>query len=101
MSTTTDWHLRIRRDTSTQWNYKNPILLLDEVGLETDTRKFKIGNGVTPWALLPYGTVSGPNSTLVFISTDAENAMYYGADGGLYVKEEKSNAVARYNLAKL
>lgn len=100
MANTDPWYVRLRRDTANQWALKNPILLLDEVGLETDTRKFKIGNGITPWQLLPYGTVSGPTGLLVFISQDLENRLAYGSDGGLHVPELKIDLLAKYILAK-
>lgn len=32
----------------------NPVLLVGEVGYETDTGKTKRGNGIAPWTLLPY-----------------------------------------------
>lgn len=97
---TDPWHIRLRRDSAQQWALKNPILLLDEVGLETDTRKFKIGNGITPWSNLPYGNVTGPTGLLVFISEDLENRLFYGSDGGLYVPEVKIDLLAHYILAK-
>ena len=34
-----------RRDTSINWTTVNPVLLSGEIGIETDTYKFKIGNG--------------------------------------------------------
>jgi len=34
-----------RRDTSANWTTVNPVLLPGEIGVETDTYKFKIGNG--------------------------------------------------------
>jgi len=34
-----------RRDTSINWTTVNPVLLPGEIGVETDTYKFKIGNG--------------------------------------------------------
>jgi hypothetical protein len=37
--------IQIRRDITTNWTTNNPILLPGEIGLETDTLKFKIGNG--------------------------------------------------------
>jgi len=37
--------IQIRRDVTTNWTTNNPILLPGEIGLETDTLKFKIGNG--------------------------------------------------------
>jgi len=42
------------RDTATEWANLNPILMLNMIGLETDTAKIKIGDGVTAWNALPY-----------------------------------------------
>ncbi len=37
--------IQLRRDTAANWVSNNPILLSGELGIETDTLKFKIGNG--------------------------------------------------------
>jgi hypothetical protein len=46
--------LRLRRDTAANWTAANPVLLNGEVGLETDTRRFKVGNGTLAWSGLSY-----------------------------------------------
>lgn len=46
--------LRLRRDTAANWTASNPVLLNGEVGIETDTRNFKVGNGVSAWSALSY-----------------------------------------------
>ena len=43
-----------RKDTAANWTAANPILLSGEIGYETDTKKFKIGNGSTAWNSLAY-----------------------------------------------
>ena len=43
-----------RKDTAAGWTAANPILLLGEIGYETDTKKFKIGDGTTNWNSLSY-----------------------------------------------
>lgn len=43
-----------RRDTAADWTSENPILLSGEIGYETDTGKFKIGDGSTRWDSLDY-----------------------------------------------
>lgn len=43
-----------RRDTAANWTTTNPTLASGEVGFETDTLKFKIGNGSLNWASLAY-----------------------------------------------
>ena len=37
--------IQFRRDSASNWVSNNPILLPGEIGIETDTLKFKIGNG--------------------------------------------------------
>lgn len=43
-----------RRATAEQWLLADPVLAEGEIGLETDTSSFKIGNGVDTWSLLDY-----------------------------------------------
>ena len=48
----------LRRDTASNWVLNNPILLSGEIGIESDTNKFKIGNGsrwnsITSYAFKP------------------------------------------------
>jgi len=44
----------LRRDTSTNWETNNPILSLGEPGVETDTLRVKLGDGVSNWQTLDY-----------------------------------------------
>lgn len=44
-----------RRGKAARWAAQNPVLLEGEIGIETDTRRFKIGDGVTAWNALAYG----------------------------------------------
>lgn len=53
MATTTT-RMQQRRDTTANWETVNPVLLLGEMGYDTDVDKFKIGDGATAWLLLPY-----------------------------------------------
>lgn len=46
--------IQIRRDTAAIWTSVNPILAQGELGVETDTSKFKLGDGTTTWTGLPY-----------------------------------------------
>jgi hypothetical protein len=43
-----------RRGTATQWAGADPILNAGEIGFESDTNKFKIGDGVNHWDDLTY-----------------------------------------------
>jgi hypothetical protein len=44
--------IRIRRGAAAEWAAANPVLQDGELGLATDTRDFKIGNGTSTWAQL-------------------------------------------------
>lgn len=52
--------LQLRRGTSTAWTAANPVLSQGEIGLETDSKKMKIGDGTTAWNSLAYA-YSAPN----------------------------------------
>lgn len=43
-----------RRGTAAQWTSSNPVLNPGEMGWESDTNKFKIGDGTNHWADLDY-----------------------------------------------
>jgi len=56
--------IQFRRDTAAAWTAANPVLASGEMGLETNTGQFKIGNGATPWNDLAYGGIAGgPGAT--------------------------------------
>jgi len=43
-----------RRGTAAQWTSSNPVLNAGEMGWESDTNKFKIGDGTNHWADIDY-----------------------------------------------
>ena len=43
-----------RRGTAAAWTAANPVLYSGQIGIETDTRKFKFGDGSTAWNSLDY-----------------------------------------------
>jgi hypothetical protein len=53
-----------RRDTATNWTNNNPTLLAGEWGIESDTKKFKIGDGSTAWQSLDYVPIPDTNRSL-------------------------------------
>lgn len=52
--------IQLRRDTAANWTSANPTLAAGEMGVETDTDQFKIGDGTTAWTSLGYGGLQGP-----------------------------------------
>jgi hypothetical protein len=51
--------IQLRRGLSSEWSSTNPILAVAEIGLETDTKLFKVGDGINPWNSLLYGGIQG------------------------------------------
>lgn len=47
-------HIQQRRDEAAIWTSVNPVMFDGEAGHESDTGKWKIGDGVTAWNDLPY-----------------------------------------------
>jgi hypothetical protein len=56
--------LQFRRGNASQWTIANPILADGELAIESDTSKFKIGNGIAFWNQLPYGGLVGPTGAI-------------------------------------
>lgn len=64
-----------RHDTAANWTSVNPVLAAGEIGVETDTSKFKFGNGTSTWSELTYATSgSGGSGTQL---TSANGAISY------------------------
>ena len=61
--------IQIRRDLAANWTSVNPILADGELGLESDTTAYKIGNGVATWTTLPYRNLSPSVTTLLMAAT--------------------------------
>ena len=55
--------LQRRRDTAARWAAANPVIPDGQFCYEKDTLQFKIGNGTSHYADLPYGGVQGPAQT--------------------------------------
>ena len=50
--------IQFKRTTASAWTSLNPTLSAGEVGYETDTGKYKIGNGATAWTSLAYAVTA-------------------------------------------
>lgn len=69
----------LRNDTAEAWGVANPILKAGEIGIEKDTLKFKIGDGVKKWNELSYaGTqvkVEGTGDVITGASIGADGTL--------------------------
>jgi hypothetical protein len=64
-----------RRGTAAQWTAANPTLAAGEIGFETDTNKFKMGNGSSNWAALTYFSNNAALTDLLDGAPDALNTL--------------------------
>jgi len=63
--------IQVRRGVAADWTSVNPILAAGEMGVETDTNKFKFGNGTGAWSTLAYA--ASDSAAIGEISQDAIN----------------------------
>lgn len=68
--------IQFRRDTAANWTSANPTLAAGELGLETDTLKYKIGDGTTAWASLSYASL--PSTAISNTVVDAKGDILVG-----------------------
>lgn len=83
--------IKLRGDTAANWTSEDPTLSAREVGLETDTKRFKVGDGATAWTSLAYAvpdisstgdlTTASTTNPLAPTWTTAMHTVYYGATG--------------------
>jgi len=59
--------IRLRRGTASEWTSANPTLESGEVGVETNTKKIKIGDGSTAWNSLTYAVDFSSYATQTYV----------------------------------
>lgn len=86
--------IQFRRSTAAEWTSTNPTLSIGELGLETDTGKFKVGNGSNNWTTLAYSSgTTGPAGTIA-IGTTTTSA----AGGSAVVNNSGTSTAATLNF---
>jgi hypothetical protein len=83
--------IQIRRDTAANWASNNPILSAGEFGLESDTQKIKVGNGLLNWESRPYINVLP--SDLAELSQDAVNSALTAGNGITKEYDDLNNTI--------
>ena len=104
-----------RRDTAANWTSTNSVLAAGEMGVETDTLKFKVGDGSTAWSSLKYsagsyqkiassGTAQTQRPTLNFVgatitddATNNQTTVTISAGGGFTSITVSSNITLQKN----
>lgn len=74
--------IQLRNDTAANWTAANPILAVGEMGVETDTDLFKLGDGATAWNSLGYGGVQGTAGGFDTAQTVEDKSANYSLSSG-------------------
>ena len=89
--------IQMRRGVSGDWTTSDPTLAAGEWGLETNTDKFKIGDGSTAWTSLDYsslgvGTAGGTMTGTLNFGTDGVgvDVNFYSTTAGDHMKWDAS-----------
>ena len=82
--------IQLRRDTAADWTSNNPTLAAGEFGWESNTNRFKIGDGSTAWTSLSYSdtlktlgdisvigsTISAPSNGDLTLTTSGSGVVF-------------------------
>jgi len=92
--------IQVRRGTTSQWSETNPVLGAGEWGLDTTTKRYKIGDGVTSWNSLGYASILPTSNDL--IGTDGVGINFASTTGipvTISVTGIQSSQVNNFNTA--
>jgi hypothetical protein len=83
--------IQLKRSTASAWTAADVTLSAGEIGYETDTGKFKIGNGSTVWTLLGYANANLSAASLDALSdvtiTSAANGDFLRWNGTAWIND--------------
>jgi hypothetical protein len=85
--------IQIRRGNAATWTSLNPTLSAGEMGLESDTRKVKIGDGSTAWNSLSYsvgqvGNIDFSGNTISSTDTNGDITLDPNGTGDVYIADD-------------
>jgi len=83
-----------KRDTAANWTSNNPTLSAGEIGVETDTGKFKFGDGSTAWSSLGYFEAAAAAA----VSSNVQGSEYCYAAGGIAWPAITHNSINKYSF---
>jgi hypothetical protein len=96
-------NIQIRRGNASRWADVNPILDSGEMGYESDTGRFKIGDGDISWNLLDY---AAPHNLSELLDVSIENVsngqlLSYDASSGTWTNKTLQNGLIKTNSTQI
>jgi hypothetical protein len=84
--------IQVRRDSSADWTTINPVLSEGEIGFETNTGKFKIGNGSSAWSALDYFLDSSDLSGYLTASSASTTYLTQASASSTYLTQTSASS---------
>lgn len=93
--------IKHRRGTASAWTTANTVLGAGEIGVESDTGQFKIGDGTTAWSSLGYAgiTTAAGDTRYVLASSKGANNGVASLDGSGHVPAAQLGSLRIANVA--
>lgn len=88
--------IQYRRGTALEWSAANTVLAIGEPGYETDSGRFKVGDGSTAWNSLPYS--SGLPAPILPTFTYQGSVTTYTGKGRFYLDRAGTLTLLRASL---
>jgi len=89
-------HIQLRADTSTNFTSADPVLEVNEMGLETDTGRVKLGDGSTVWTSLAYYFEENPWKIKTCTVATVPSAATW-VNSLIYVSDETGGAIPAFS----
>lgn len=93
--------IQIRRGLAANWTSVNPILADGEIGIETDTLQWKIGNGTDSWTALAYASAPSDGVNILAAGTQTANTtgtvLFQNSNGISFGMSQSSQITASHN----
>ncbi len=89
--------IQLRRGESGQWESADPILAAGEIGIETDTRRIKFGDGETHWNDIEYAIVNNNGTPLTSDDYNQPDGVAQ-LDGSGYIKTANLPPLAKITV---
>jgi hypothetical protein len=83
--------IQVRRDTAANWTSVNPTLFAGEIGFETNTGKFKIGNGSSTWSALDYFLDSSDLSAYLTVASASTTYLTQASASTTYLTQDSAS----------
>jgi hypothetical protein len=96
--------IQVRRGDASEWTSVDPVLSEGELGYETDTGKFKIGNGTDLWSSLDYfldssdlsGYLTSSSASTIYLTQASASTTYLTQDSASTTYLTQQSASANY-----